>query len=74
MTCTPWGTGPCARCQVVCTDQEEGHRGGPEPLLTLAAYRRTRGQIYFGILLEHMPGDMAASQMLRVGQPVIASS
>ncbi|BDA46796.1 probable molybdenum cofactor sulfurase [Coccomyxa sp. Obi] len=67
-------TGPCARCQVVCTDQEEGLRGGPEPLLTLAAYRRTRGQIHFGILLEHMSGDVAASQMLRVGQPVLASS
>lgn len=67
------GAGPCARCQVVCTDQEAGKRGGPEPLLTLAAYRRTRGQIHFGILLEHVSEAQAASHLLSTGQPVLAS-
>ena len=48
-----WGAGPCARCEMVCTDQELGRRGGPEPLPPLAAYRRTRGRIHFGVLLDH---------------------
>jgi hypothetical protein len=54
---------------VVCTDPEAGQKGGPEPLLTLAAYRRTRGQIHFGILLEsaHLG---PAQQWLSVGQPI----
>ncbi len=32
--------GPCARCVVTTTDQVTGERLGPEPLRTLAAYRR----------------------------------
>lgn len=38
---------------MVCTDQSSGERGGPEPLLTLAAFRRRRGRIHFGVLLSH---------------------
>lgn len=32
--------GPCARCVVTTTDQSTGERDGPEPLRTLATYRR----------------------------------
>jgi len=32
--------GPCARCIVTTTDQVTGQRAGPEPLRTLATYRR----------------------------------
>ena len=61
--------GPCARCEMVCTDQEAGKRGGPEPLLTLAAYRRTRGRIHFGVLLDHAP-TAGSEEMLQVGAAV----
>ena len=56
--------GQCARCEMVCTDQEAGKRGGPEPLLTLAAYRRTRGRIHFGILLDHAPAAGSVETLL----------
>ena len=55
--------GPCARCEVVCTDPALGRRTGPEPLLTLASFRRRRGRILFGLLLEaeaQSHGSMAA--------------
>ena len=61
--------GQCARCEMVCTDPEAGKRGGPEPLLTLAAYRRTRGRIHFGILLDHAPAA-GNVETLRVGNVV----
>lgn len=37
---------------MVCTDPALGRRTGPEPLLTLASFRRRRGRILFGLLLE----------------------
>jgi hypothetical protein len=43
---------PCARCAVVTTDQQDGFRT-PEPLRTLATYRRTAGQVLFGQNLVH---------------------
>ena len=54
---------------MVCTDQELGRRGGPEPLLTLAAYRRTRGRIHFGVLLDHNP-VAGSADTLEVGAAV----
>lgn len=54
---------------MVCTDQEAGKRGGPEPLLTLAAYRRTRGRIHFGVLLDHAPAA-GPVELLEVGDVV----
>ena len=56
---------------MVCTDQEAGKRGGPEPLLTLAAYRRTRGRIHFGVLLDHAPAA-GSVEVLEVGDVVVA--
>ncbi|KAK9787728.1 hypothetical protein WJX73_008150 [Symbiochloris irregularis] len=46
-------TGPCARCEIICIDAANGVKSGPEPLLTLARYRRQQGRILFGILLDH---------------------
>ncbi len=43
--------GPCARCEMVCGDPVTGQRSGPEPLLTLASFRRHRAAINFGVLL-----------------------
>jgi len=48
--------GPCARCIVTTTDQETGRRLGPEPLRTLAGYRRDPrepGDVIFGQNLLH---------------------
>ncbi len=48
--------GPCARCIVTTTDQTTGERLGPEPLRTLAAYRRNpsdNNEVIFGQNLIH---------------------
>jgi hypothetical protein len=42
---------------MVCTDQQTGRVSGSEPLLTLAAFRRWRGRIMFGLLLRRGSGD-----------------
>jgi hypothetical protein len=47
-----WHAGPCARCEVVCHDPVTGSRTGSQPLLALAAFRRVRGAINFGVLLD----------------------
>lgn len=36
---------------MVCGDPSTGERSGPEPLLTLASFRRERAAINFGVLL-----------------------
>lgn len=48
--------GPCARCEMVCGDPATGERSGPEPLLTLASFRRERAAINFGVLLGGVGG------------------
>ncbi len=57
---------PCARCVVTTTDQATGERMGPEPLRTLADYRRNDdGTVDFGMnLVTRQAG------VLRVGDPV----
>ena len=48
--------GPCARCIVTTTDQVTGQRTGPEPLRTLATYRRDSREpsnVNFGQNLVH---------------------
>jgi uncharacterized protein YcbX len=42
----------CSRCAITTTDQETGKRG-KEPLRTLATYRKTGGEVYFGRNLIH---------------------
>jgi uncharacterized protein YcbX len=42
----------CSRCVITTTDQRTGERG-PEPLRTLAGYRRMGKQVLFGQNLIH---------------------
>lgn len=69
--------GPCTRCDMVCADPATGKRSGPEPLLTLAGYRRSRGRISFGLLanLEEQPQrwPLAAAPWVAVGAAVHAA-
>jgi uncharacterized protein len=39
---------PCARCSVPTVDPERGVFAGPEPIRTLATYRRREGKVFFG--------------------------
>ena len=60
--------GPCGRCVITTTDQQTGARG-PEPLRTLAGYRRDPADpstVNFGQNLIHE----VKSGVLRVGDPV----
>jgi len=43
---------PCARCTIITTDQLTGQRG-PEPLRTLASYRKVGHEVLFGQNLVH---------------------
>lgn len=60
--------GPCTRCIVVTADQMTGERG-PEPLRTLATYRRDAAdptRIHFGLNLTHE----TKSGTVRVGDTI----
>lgn len=58
-------TKPCSRCVIINTDQTSGARG-PEPLKTLASYRRVEGnKVLFGMYLVH-----DQSGVIRIGDPV----
>jgi uncharacterized protein YcbX len=57
---------PCARCVLTTTDQVTLERG-PEPLRTLATFRRRDGKVYFGQNVVHH-----GTGRLRVGEPVQA--
>ncbi len=63
--------GPCARCEMVTLDQSTGARGGVEPLRTLAAYRRQKGRIFFGALLNCRAGLPSSDHRLRVSDLVL---
>lgn len=61
--------GPCSRCIMTTTDQATGERRGPEPLRTLATYRRDAvdpSDVNFGQNLIHE----TKSGVLRIGAPV----
>jgi uncharacterized protein len=60
--------GPCARCIVTTTDQKSGKREGPEPLATLATFRRggNGNDVNFGANL--IPETVGAR--IRVGDAV----
>ncbi len=61
--------GPCARCTITTTDQFTGSRPGPEPLRTLASYRRDANdpsRINFGQNLV----NEAKSGSLRAGDTI----
>lgn len=62
--------GPCARCLVTTTDQMTGERKGPEPLRTLATYRRAAddpSDVNFGANLVHE----TFTGTIRVGDDVV---
>ena len=58
---------PCPRCAITTVDQETGTRG-KEPLRTLATYRKSEGEVFFGRNLIH---DTLGT--VRVGDPVEAT-
>lgn len=53
--------GGCNRCQMVNIDQITGLKETNQPLATLASYRRRKGHITFGILLEQDTPDVPNS-------------
>ena len=53
-------------------DPRRGLRHGPEPLLTLASFRRVKGRINFGVLLQHLD-DGVGRKELAVGMPLEVS-
>ncbi|HEX5974634.1 MAG TPA: MOSC domain-containing protein, partial [Rubrobacteraceae bacterium] len=55
---------PCPRCAITTVDQETSTRG-KEPLRTLATYRKSEGEVFFGRNLIH---DTLGT--VRVGDPV----
>ncbi|GAA3794493.1 hypothetical protein GCM10022226_12330 [Sphaerisporangium flaviroseum] len=61
---------PAIRCAVTMVDQDTGGKTGPEPLRTLAKYRRAAGGgVAFGVKLSVLrPGELA------VGNKVIVTS
>jgi uncharacterized protein len=60
---------PCARCAITTVNQATGEKSGPEPLATLAKFRRDAdGKVMFGMNLVHdQYGDTVR---LRVGDTV----
>jgi uncharacterized protein YcbX len=57
---------PCARCVLITTDQETGFRG-PEPLRTLARYRKAGSKVLFGQNVVHRAtGRLSVGDALRV--------
>jgi MOSC domain-containing protein len=59
---------PDIRCKVTMTDQETGERAGPEPLRTLADYRREEdGGVSFGVKLSvRRPGELSVGDEVHV--------
>lgn len=63
--------GGCNRCQMVNIDQSSGLRESNQPLATLASYRRHKGQITFGILLQQYKFDVEDSNSKLCDNPEI---
>ncbi len=58
---------PCARCLLTTVDQQTGVIGGPEPLRTLAGYRRRAEKVVFGqYLIPAAPGTLSVGMDVRV--------
>ncbi|KAM3193732.1 hypothetical protein ACQJBY_070393 [Aegilops geniculata] len=72
--------GGCNRCQMINLHQNAGQViKSKEPLATLASYRREKGKILFGVLLNYEDGlsgeeEAVAERWLQVGQEVHAST
>lgn len=57
---------PCARCVITTIDQESGIAMGPEPLRTLATFRRIGNAVLFG---QNMVAENPGSE-IRIGDPI----
>ena len=59
---------PCTRCKITTTDQDRGQRDGPEPLRTLAGFRRHGQGVVFGQNLIHRSraGSLAVGALVEV--------
>ncbi len=59
---------PCKRCAVTTVDQDTGEKAGPEPLRTLASYRRwAEGGVVFGAKFAVLePGPIAVGDEVEV--------
>lgn len=59
---------PDIRCQVTMVDQDRGEKAGPEPIRTLATFRRDQdGGVSFGIKLAvDRPGEIAVGDPLAI--------
>ena len=58
---------PAIRCAITMVDQRAGHRAGPEPLRTLASYRRATGGVAFGAKYAVLrPGNLAEGDRVTV--------
>uniref|UniRef100_M8CED3 Molybdenum cofactor sulfurase n=1 Tax=Aegilops tauschii TaxID=37682 RepID=M8CED3_AEGTA len=71
--------GGCNRCQMINLHQNAGQViKSKEPLATLASYRREKGKILFGVLLNYEDGssgeETVAERWLQVGQEVHTST
>lgn len=72
--------GGCNRCQMINLHQNAGQViKSKEPLATLASYRREKGKILFGVLLNYEDGlsreeETVTERWLQVGQEVHAST
>ncbi|MFS7943746.1 putative molybdenum cofactor sulfurtransferase [Helianthus anomalus] len=65
--------GGCSRCQMINLNYRAGEvERSNEPLATLAAYRRTKGKILFGILLRYERDNETEEETswVHVGQEV----
>jgi molybdenum cofactor sulfurtransferase len=59
----------CARCEMVCIDQTSGEIR-PETLKSLSKYRRSRGQIFFGMLFSSAVENAEDKIQLQINQPI----
>jgi len=57
---------PCSRCSITTVDQRSGIRVGPEPLKTLATYRRREREVWFGSYYQiRRPGAIGVGDEVR---------
>jgi len=47
------GVKPCSRCPIPIVDPDTGERAGPEPIATLASYRKKNHKVFFGMNVVH---------------------
>ena len=66
------GIKPCARCTMTTIDQATGKSAGPEPLKTLATYRRKNNKVLFGLNLiwEHQKWESDELPILKPGDQI----